>query len=61
MDLLHLIDRLEEQIGEARRLPIGTGSVIDRRRLLDLVDQLRAAVPQQVREAHGVLEKRDQR
>jgi len=60
MDLLHLIDRLEEQIGEARRLPIGTGSVIDRRRLLDLVDQLRAAVPQQVREAHGVLEKRDE-
>ncbi len=60
MDLLHLIDRLEEQIGEARRLPIGTGSVIDRRRLLDLVDQLRAAVPQQVREAAGVLERRDE-
>ncbi len=60
MDLLHLIDRLEEQIGEARRLPIGTGSVIDRRRLLDLVDQLRAAVPQQVREAAGVLAKRDE-
>lgn len=60
MDLLHLVDRLEEQIGEARRLPIGTGSVVDRRRLLDLVDQLRAAVPQQVREAAGVLEKRDE-
>jgi cell division septum initiation protein DivIVA len=60
MDLLHLVDRLEEQIGEARRLPIGTGSVVDRRRLLDLVDQLRAAVPQQVREASGILEKRDE-
>ncbi len=60
MDLLHLIDRLEEQIGEARRLPIGTGSVIDRRRLLDLVDQLRAAVPQEVREAHDVLLRRDE-
>jgi cell division septum initiation protein DivIVA len=60
VDLLHLIDRLEEQIGEARRLPIGTGSVIDRRRLLDLVDQLRAAVPQQVREAHDVLQRRDE-
>jgi cell division septum initiation protein DivIVA len=58
--LLHLIDRLEEQIGEARRLPIGTGSVIDRRRLLDLVDQLRAAVPRDVREAQDVLERRDQ-
>jgi len=60
MDLLHLIDRLEEQIGEARRLPIGTGSVIDRRRLLDLVDQLRAAVPAEVREAQQVLETREE-
>jgi len=34
--------------------------VIDRRRLLDLVDQLRAAVPQQVREAHEVLQKREE-
>ena len=60
MDLLHLIDRLEEQIGEARRLPIGTGSVIDRRRLLDLVDQLRAAVPAEVREANAVLNNKEE-
>ncbi len=59
IDLLHLIDRLEEQIGEARRLPIGTGSVIDRRRLLDLVDQLRAAVPAEVREAQEILDRRE--
>lgn len=60
IDLLHLIDRLEEQIGEARRLPIGTGSVIDRRRLLDLVDQLRAAVPADLREAQEILTRRDE-
>ena len=60
IDLLHLIDRLEEQIGEARRLPIGTGSVIDRRRLLDLVDQLRAAVPADLREAQEVLNRRSE-
>jgi len=47
-------------IGEARRLPIGTGSVIDRRRLLDLVDQLRAAVPAEVREAQDVLDRKDE-
>jgi len=60
IDLLHLIDRLEEQIGEARRLPIGTGSVIDRRRLLDLVDQLRAAVPADLREAQEIIKRRDE-
>jgi cell division septum initiation protein DivIVA len=60
IDLLHLIDRLEEQIGEARRLPIGTGSVVDRRRLLDLVDQLRAAVPEEVREARELLGRKEE-
>jgi cell division septum initiation protein DivIVA len=60
INLLHLIDRLEEQIGEARRLPIGTGSVIDRRRLLDIVDQLRAAVPAEVREAQNILDSKDE-
>lgn len=60
IDLLHLIDRLEEQIGEARRLPIGTGSVVDRRRLLDLVDQLRAAVPLEVREAREILKSKEE-
>ena len=51
---------MEELIGEARRLPIGTGSVIDRRRLLDLVDQLRAAVPTEVREAQEILERKEE-
>ena len=57
---MHLIDRLEEIIGEARRLPIGTAVVIDRRRLLDLVDQLRAAVPAEVREAQEVLGRKEE-
>lgn len=59
MDILHLIDRLEEMVGEARRLPIGAGVVLDRRRLLDLVDQMRAAVPNEVKEAARILEQRE--
>ena len=34
--------------------------VIDRRRLLDLVDQLRAAVPEEVREARNVLNRKEE-
>lgn len=33
---------------------------MDRRRLLDLVDQLRVAVPVEVREARGIAEQRDE-
>lgn len=59
MDILHLIDRLEELVAEARRMPIGQGVVIDRRRLLELVDQMRSTVPWEVEEARGIVAERD--
>ena len=60
MDSLHLIDRLEEMVAEGRRMPIGAGVVVDRRRLLDMVDQMRAALPNEIREADDVLRRRDE-
>ena len=59
MDILHLIDRLEELVAEARRMPIGQGVVVDRRRLLELVDQMRSSVPWEVREAEEIVSERD--
>ena len=59
MDILHLIDRLEELVAEARRMPIGQGVVVDRRRLLELVDQMRSAVPWEVKEAEQIVTERD--
>jgi cell division septum initiation protein DivIVA len=60
IDSLHLIDRLEEMVAEGRRMPIGAGVVVDRRRLLDLVDQMRAALPNEVKEAEDILNRRDE-
>jgi vacuolar-type H+-ATPase subunit H len=51
LDILHLIDRLEELVAEARRMPIGQGVVIDRRRILELIDQMRSTVPWEIKEA----------
>jgi vacuolar-type H+-ATPase subunit H len=59
MDILHLIDRLEELVAEARRMPIGQGVVVDRRRLLELVDQMRSSVPWEVREAEQIVAERN--
>ena len=59
MDILHLIDRLEELVAGARRMPIGQGVVVDRRRLLELVDQMRSGVPWEVREAEQIVAERD--
>lgn len=60
MELLELIDSLEELVVQARRLPVGGNLVIDRKRALDIVDQLRLAVPGDLRQAAQVLETRDQ-
>ncbi len=60
MDILHLIDRLEELVGEARKLPVGGGAVISRQRLLDLIDRMRVAVPKEVYDAREIIEKRDE-
>jgi hypothetical protein len=59
MDLLHLVDRLEELVAEAQKMPIGNRVIIDRRRLLDLVDQMRVSVPQEVRDAQEMVGDRD--
>lgn len=60
MDILHLIDRLEEMVAEARRLPVGGGVVVNRQRLLDLIDDMRVAVPREVYDAREVIEERDE-
>jgi hypothetical protein len=60
VDILHLIDRLEELVGEARKLPVGGGAVISRQRLLDLIDRMRVAVPKEVYDAREIIEKREE-
>lgn len=59
MELLDLIDELEDLVVQARRLPMGGNLVVDRKRLLDLVDQIRLALPEDAQEAKRVLDARD--
>ena len=59
MDLLYLIDRLEEQLAGAQRMPIGNRAVVDRRELLDTIDQLRLVIPAEVREAREIVAEMD--
>ncbi len=60
MDILHLIDRLEQLLGEARRLPVGGGVVVNRGKLADIIDRMRVAVPREVYDSREVIEERDQ-
>ena len=60
MEILDLIDSLEELVIQARRLPVGGNLVVDRKRMLDVIDQMRLSVPADMRQAQQILEMRDQ-
>ena len=60
MELTNLIDKLETLTGGSRRVPITGKVMVDGERLMELIDQMRLAVPQDVREAGEVLERREQ-
>ncbi|KAA3643169.1 MAG: hypothetical protein DWQ07_21875 [Chloroflexi bacterium] len=59
MDILHLVDRLEELFNESRPIPFTNNVVVDEDRMLDLIDQMRVAIPEQVKEAQKLISERD--
>jgi ElaB/YqjD/DUF883 family membrane-anchored ribosome-binding protein len=59
MDILHLIDRLEEILNESRPIPLTHTVLVDEDKVLDLIDQMRVAIPEEVKKAQVVLAQRD--
>jgi hypothetical protein len=59
MDILHLVDRLEELFNESRPIPLTHNVVVDEDRMLDLIDQMRVTIPEEVKRAQQILSQRD--
>lgn len=59
MDILHLIDRLEELFNQSRALPFTHQVIVDEDRMLDLIDQMRVAIPEELKKAQQVMAQRD--
>lgn len=59
MDILHLVDRLEELFNESRPIPMTHNVIVDEDRMLDLIDQMRVTIPEEVKRAQQVLTQRD--
>jgi hypothetical protein len=57
-DVLVLLDRLEELVGVGRRMPFSTRVMVEEEEFLALLDQVRAAVPREIRQAQRVVEER---
>jgi vacuolar-type H+-ATPase subunit H len=56
IDIIFLIEQLERLVTSGRNMPLTSNVIIDQARALDLLDQLRVAVPEEVRAAKRINE-----
>jgi vacuolar-type H+-ATPase subunit H len=59
LDIQHLIDRLEELLVNGRHIPFTAQTFIDEQRALELIDQMRISIPEEIERAKRVLRERD--
>jgi vacuolar-type H+-ATPase subunit H len=59
IDIIFLVERLESLVANGRKLPLSNSVVVDQAAALDLIDQLRVAVPEEVRQAKRVNQEQD--
>ena len=59
MDILHLVDRLEELFNESRPFPFTHSVLVNEDRMLDLIDQMRVSIPEEIKKAQQLLAQRD--
>jgi hypothetical protein len=59
MDIQHLVDRLEDLIDEGRHMPFSKFTMIDEERALEIIDQMRISIPEEIEKASRILTTRD--
>ena len=59
MDILQLIDRLEELFNQSKTIPLTRNVMVDEDRMLDIIDQMRIAIPEEVKKAQQLIGQRD--
>ncbi len=59
MDILQLIDRLEELFNESKPFPLTHNVMVDEDKMLDIIDQMRISIPEEVKKAQQVIAQKD--
>jgi cell division septum initiation protein DivIVA len=59
MDILHLIDRLEELFNDSKAVPLTHSVMVDEDKMLDIIDQMRISIPDEVKKAQQLLAQKD--
>ena len=59
MDILNLVDKLEELFSQGRSIPMTHNVIVDEDRMLDLIDQMRISIPDEIKRSQQILAQRD--
>jgi hypothetical protein len=59
IELDHLIDELEEVLAQGRRVPFSGRLLVDEEQMLDIIDRMRVAVPEELKQARRVVAEQD--
>ena len=59
VDFLYLLDRLEEAFAAGSRVPLTDRTLVDEQECLDILDQMRVALPDEVKYARRIVAERD--
>jgi cell division septum initiation protein DivIVA len=59
MDILFLIDKLEKLVQDSRKVPMTSGRLIEERALLEIIDQMRTTIPEEVKTARQIQQQKD--
>lgn len=59
MDIQFLVERLEALVVNARKLPMTSQVILEQAAVLDLIDQMRVAIPEEVKQARRIVQDSD--
>jgi len=59
IDILYLVDRLEALLVKGWRVPMTSKAMIDEDEFLDIIDQMRIAIPEEIKQSKKIVAERD--
>jgi hypothetical protein len=59
MDILYLVDRLENLVASSRRVPLTNQVMIKESDMLNLIDQMRISIPEEIKQARRIIQDKE--
>jgi len=60
MDVLVLIDKLDDLVHNAKQVPLTDQVRVDKEEIYDLLDQMRATIPEEIKQARWIVKERQE-